>query len=819
MSFSFSLPTVAWTFSYSYSINHGGNARSSVSFSRGWPANSRSNYRLNPHFQTAHYSPPNGIQYRPQTQPVPLLPPQSPPLLAPINSQPPPPQTPQFQPLPPPQPLPAPGKPSQNTYSQNRFDRICSRSDGLKGFPVGVTSKTNEQCYYLCSTGRRFLSRPFYFCCPSGFTMDYDKRLCVEVLSTPQTATTAAPPAIKRVLTPDMDWSKRRRTGSAGPSNFKSGTEKPMGRCVPGMPSRAHPSKCDHYLQCVFDAYYIDMKCPANLAWNDRRKYCDAKRYSTCEDKNGEVYAGDYEIQRRNRKHNTAPPPPPPSDREYDESHYSGVKIIRPINPTRERVLQVPRPLGTTTTTTIRPEVMQIQCTNRFQEAFYRRRYGIDCRRGGAVKSKTNEEGGEPELAWPEKTAYGRRRKKPFWWSFGGNKGVKGVKGSGGGGDEEEDTKSGTKSGTKTGIKRPPVKSRPTTVITTTTTTTTEAPFEMTTEATPEPTTRFSRPTTIANSQVTESTDSQETQVTEDDDTMTTNRRTTIRNTPTTPSVITTVQLPETTASEVFTRRPPTTTIFTTITNPPTTAKQLPELTTEFTVPTIKDQSTVPPTTTVLTTTVVPPTTVLQKKPPTITTTTLPTTQTNEDYDQADDEADDNNDNNNQQTTSKAATTTTTTPFPSSSLETIPPPLPTHAPLVNITSTTTLAPETTTFAQIFEENARCLEPGQRLKDADDCQCYFECQLNRQLTRNCCPEGLLFNQNESKPGSSASNSGGDAEADAESEDSEGEQGACDIASNVQCLTTIQVSAREKREPVCVCVCTFHHFLSTLPSLNP
>ncbi|KAH9408349.1 hypothetical protein TYRP_012022 [Tyrophagus putrescentiae] len=102
---------VAWTFSYSYSINHGGNARSSVSFSRGWPANSRSNYRLNPHFRTAHYSPPNGIQYRPQTQPVPLLPPQSPPPLAPINSQPPPPQTPQFQPPPPPQPLPAPGKP------------------------------------------------------------------------------------------------------------------------------------------------------------------------------------------------------------------------------------------------------------------------------------------------------------------------------------------------------------------------------------------------------------------------------------------------------------------------------------------------------------------------------------------------------------------------------------------------------------------------------------------------------------------------------------------------------------------------------------
>ncbi|KAH9408348.1 hypothetical protein TYRP_012021 [Tyrophagus putrescentiae] len=286
--------------------------------------------------------------------------------------------------------------------------------------------------------------------------MDYDKRLCVESKT--------------------ANW-------FSGPANFKSGTEKPMGRCVPGVPSRAHPSKCDHYLQCVFDAYYIDMKCPANLAWNDRRKYCDAKRYSTCEDKNGEVYAGDYEIQRRNRKHNTTPPPPPPpSDREYDESHYSGVKIIRPINPTRERVLQVPRPLGTTTTTTIRPE-----------EAFYRRRYGIDCRRGGAVKSKTNEEGGEPELAWPEKTAYGRRRKKPFWWSFGGNKGVKGVKGSGGGGDEEEGTKSGTKSGTKTGIKRPPVKSRPTTVITTTTTTTTttEAPLEMTTEATPEPTTRF----------------------------------------------------------------------------------------------------------------------------------------------------------------------------------------------------------------------------------------------------------------------------------------------------------------------------------------
>ena len=68
------------------------------------------------------------------------------------------------------------------------------------------------------------------------------------------------------------------------------------------------------------------------------------------------------------------------------------------------------------------------------------------------------------------------------------------------------------------------------------------------------------------------------------------------------------------------------------------------------------------------------------------------------------------------------------------------------------------------------------------KDDEDCQCFYECQFNKRLTRNCCPDGLFFNQIDYEP----SINGTDM-----SDESESETAYCDLIENVDCKTIIQV----------------------------
>ena len=177
-------------------------------------------------------------------------------------------------------------------YSKNRYDRLCQRSDGLKGFHIGHHTQTKEQCYYICAD-HRYLRRPFYYCCPTDYRMDYDLRLCVlkQPTTTTTTTTTVAPTALKRRLTgkernrlnfPHYYWDNDLPSRSS-PNPPIPTVENPMGKCKPGDPMyKSHPSKCNHYLQCVFNLVYIDMKCPMNLWWNDKIKFCDIKRNSIC---------------------------------------------------------------------------------------------------------------------------------------------------------------------------------------------------------------------------------------------------------------------------------------------------------------------------------------------------------------------------------------------------------------------------------------------------------------------------------------------------------------------------------------------------------
>ena len=102
--------------------------------------------------------------------------------------------------------------------------------------------------------------------------------------------------------------------------------------------------------------------------------------------------------------------------------------------------------------------------------------------------------------------------------------------------------------------------------------------------------------------------------------------------------------------------------------------------------------------------------------------------------------------------------------------ETVPPTTPT-TPVTNSTNP----------AVILEENETCYVPTSRFKDDNDCQCFYECQFNLKLTRNCCSNGLVFNQIDYKPGDSESSL----------EESE-EQAMCDLPENVQCKDRIQVN---------------------------
>ncbi|OTF75971.1 hypothetical protein BLA29_002340 [Euroglyphus maynei] len=76
---------------------------------------------------------------------------------------------------------------------------------------------------------------------------------------------------------------------------------------------------------------------------------------------------------------------------------------------------------------------------------------------------------------------------------------------------------------------------------------------------------------------------------------------------------------------------------------------------------------------------------------------------------------------------------------------------------------------------IFEEDAYCYEPTARYKDDEDCQCFYECQFNKRLTRNCCPDGLFFNQMDYEPSVNGT--------DMLDESSESETAYCDLIENV------------------------------------
>lgn len=94
-------------------------------------------------------------------------------------------------------------------------------------------------------------------------------------------------------------------------------------------------------------------------------------------------------------------------------------------------------------------------------------------------------------------------------------------------------------------------------------------------------------------------------------------------------------------------------------------------------------------------------------------------------------------------------------------------------------------PITTTLKPlVLEENFPCYEPTSRYRDTEDCQCFYECEFNHRLTRNCCSDGLFFNQLEYKPSVNGT----------ELDESELDNPYCDLIENIDCKTIIQVRNR-------------------------
>ncbi|KAI2804976.1 Glyco_18 protein [Blomia tropicalis] len=257
--------------------------------------------------------------------------------------------------------------------SISRYTRLCQQRNGIKGFYVGDHSKTGEKCHLICAD-QRFLQRPFFYCCPHEYRMDYDLRLC-KLYNVNQ------PNKVNGMLfthhrhdssvnvQPYFNYNNR---PTIAPQRPKQIIDNLIRSCEPGVHYKSHPTKCTHYLHCTFGMVYTDQVCPMNLWWNDEMKYCDIKENSSCEKKR---------IQSKHSNIN--------KNVNFIESN----NLFNQNEPNKQYGIKGSKP---------------IRCQNKWQANFYRRKYGIEC-----GNNFSNEKG---------KTVFGQRKRKPFW-----HLGVKGV--------------------------------------------------------------------------------------------------------------------------------------------------------------------------------------------------------------------------------------------------------------------------------------------------------------------------------------------------------------------------------------------------------